>query len=258
MTDSTQQARFWHSMRSMASPPHFVAMSQHISRWLFWIATVLGLSAVWYALQFAPVDAQQGEVYRILYWHVPCAWMSMLLYLVAAFYALLFWVYRTKVAAVMMRAALPTGAWMTLLALVTGALWGKPTWGTYWVWDARLMSELLLLFIYLGLMAVANLLEDASKTDRALAIFIWVGLFNIPLIYFSVIYWNTLHQGASIGMGSGSHMDTEMRWTLLACVLALWALCAGLVLSRARLYLVARVGRLSLLTQDENLGKGSL
>lgn len=243
MTDTTQHLSLWLRVRRLVSPPHFVEMSQHISYWLFWISAILGVLGLVYAMRFAPVDAQQGEVYRILYWHVPCAWMSMLLYLVAAFYAFLFWVYHTKVAAVMMRAALPTGAWMTLLALVTGALWGKPTWGTYWVWDARLMSELLLLFIYLGLLAVANLLEDASKTDRALAIFIWVGLFNIPLIYFSVIYWNTLHQGASIGMGSGSHMDAEMRWTLLVCVLALWALCAGLVLSRARLYLIARDAR---------------
>ena len=133
------------------------------------------------------------------------------------------------------------------IALVTGSLWGKPTWGTYWVWDARLTSELILLFLYIGLIAIASLVEDESKTDRALALFIVVGLVNIPLIYFSVIYWNTLHQGASLGMTGESRMAMEMKLTLLFCTLAVWAGCASLVLARARWMLIYRENRLGLI-----------
>jgi len=227
----------------LSSPPVFLRLSAQASCWLGWAAAIMALIGFGYALFFAPVDAQQGDVYRILYIHVPTAWMSMFLYVLASLYATLHWVYRTKVSAVMMRALLPTGAWMTLLALVTGALWGKPTWGTYWVWDARLTSELILLFIYIGLIALASMVEDESKTDRALALFIVVGLVNIPLIYFSVVYWNTLHQGASIGMAGASRMATEMKLTLLLCTLAVWAACAALVLARARWMLLWRESR---------------
>lgn len=228
------------SLVKLSSPPTFLALSAKWGRRCLLLALVLGVVGFTYALGFAPVDAQQGDVYRILYLHVPVAWMSMFLYILASGYALLHWVYRTKVSAVMMRAMLPTGAWMAFLALVTGALWGKPTWGTYWVWDARLTSELLLLFIYMGLMAIGGMLEDQSKTDRALAIFTLVGLVNIPLIYFSVVYWNTLHQGASITMTGQSKMASEMLYTLLICTLSVWALCAGLVLLRARFSLQLR------------------
>jgi heme exporter protein C len=192
------------------------------------------------ALGLLPVDAQQGQVYRIIYVHVPAAWMSMFLYTVASGYALMFWVWGTDVSGVMMKAFLPTGAWMTAVALVTGSLWGKPTWGTYWVWDARLTSELLLLFIYLGLIALSSLVEDETKVDRVLAVAIVIGLVNIPLIYFSVIYWNTLHQGMSLGAPGASRMAPEMRWTLLACVFGLWMICAGIVLARARIKLLER------------------
>jgi len=218
----------------LSSPPVFLRLSAQASCWLGLAAALMAVAGFGYALFLAPVDAQQGEVYRILYIHVPTAWMSMFLYVLASVYATIHWVYRTKVSAVLMRAMLPTGAWMTLLALVTGALWGKPTWGTYWVWDARLTSELILLFIYIGLIALASMVEDASKTDRALSLFILVGLVNIPLIYFSVVYWNTLHQGASLGMAGESRMASEMKLTLLVCTLSVWAGCAALVLARAR------------------------
>lgn len=218
----------------LSSPPVFLRLSAKASCWLGLAAALMAVAGFGYALFLAPVDAQQGEVYRILYIHVPTAWMSMFLYVLASVYATIHWVYRSKVSAVLMRALLPTGAWMTLLALVTGALWGKPTWGTYWVWDARLTSELILLFIYIGLIALASMVEDASKTDRALSLFILVGLVNIPLIYFSVVYWNTLHQGASLGMAGESRMASEMKLTLLVCTLSVWAGCAALVLARAR------------------------
>lgn len=209
-------------------------------RFLIPASIFLGAAGLYAALFFAPTDEQQGEVYRVLYIHVPAAWMSMLIYVVASGYATLHCVYRTSVSAVMLRALMPTGAWMAVLALVTGSLWGKPTWGTYWIWDARLTSELLLLFIYLGLMAVASLVEDENKTDRLLSWFTLIGLVNIPLIYFSVIFWNTLHQGASLSVSGPSRMAAEMKWSLILCTVALWAVCIALVLARARWLLFRR------------------
>lgn len=223
----------------LSSPPVFFQTAGRLVPFLLAIGIVLFALGSWWGLFTTPPDAVQGEVYRAIYVHVPTAWMSMFLYTVATGYAVLHWIYKTDVSAVMMRAFLPLGAWMTVAALVTGSLWGKPTWGTYWVWDARLTSELLLLFIYLGLMALNGMVEDETKVDRVLAVAMVVGLVNIPLIYFSVIYWNTLHQGMTFGSG-GNRMAPEMRHALLACVLGIWALCAALVLKRARWMLVAR------------------
>ena len=228
------------SLMRLAAPPTFFRVSGTLIRLLTPAALALGAVGLWLALFVAPVDAQQGEVYRALYVHVPAAWMSMFLYTLAAGYGALHWVYRTPVSAVMLRAMLPTGAWMTAVTLVTGALWGKPTWGTYWVWDARLTSELLLLFIYLGLMALASRVEDETRVDRALSLFTLVGLVNIPLIYFSVVFWNTLHQGASLGAPGAPRMDDDMKIALMICTLAMWFACAALVLFRARWMLVRR------------------
>ena len=224
----------------LSSPPVFFNVTGKVLPWLVTGSLILGAIGLWSALFVTPTDAQQGEVYRVLYVHVPTAWMSMLLYVVASFYAALHLVFRTSVSAVMMRAMLPTGAWMTALALVTGSLWGKPTWGTYWIWDARLTFELLLLFIYLGLIAVASLIEDERKTDQLLGVFTLVGLVNIPLIYFSVVFWNTLHQGASLSMSGGSKMATIMKNTLFICVFAMWLGCAALAMARARWQLLER------------------
>lgn len=164
----------------------------------------------------------------------------MLLYLVSAGYAALFLIFRTPVSAVMMRATWPTGACFTLVALVTGALWGRPTWGTYWVWDARLTSELILLFLYLGLMALANAIEDEDKSDRAAAVLSLLGVVNIPIIYFSVRWWNTLHQGASINFDRAPSMATIMLIGMLLMALAAWSYAIATVLSRARWALLAR------------------
>lgn len=231
------------ALKQLGSPPRFFDVSGPAARMLAWAALALAVPGLWLALVGTPTDEQQGEVYRVLYIHVPTAWMSMFLYLVATGYAVLFWVWRSPVSAVMMRALLPTGAWMTVVALVSGAVWGKPTWGTYWVWDARLTSELMLLFIYLGLMALANLVEDESKTDRALALFTVVGAVNIPLIYFSVVFWNTLHQGMSIGAPGAARMAPEMKAALFICTFAVWFACAAIVLVRGRWLLVMREAR---------------
>ncbi|MCQ8896272.1 heme ABC transporter permease CcmC [Limnobacter humi] len=224
---------------SWASPPKFLEATRRLWKVLGMLGWVLMLAGLYLGLAIAPVDAQQGEVYRVLYVHVPAAWMSMFLYLVACLYAGMNWVYRGPVSAVMMRALLPTGAWMTALALVTGSLWGKPTWGTYWVWDARMTSELLLLFIYLGLMALSQLSADASKSDRVLAIGLLIGAVNIPLIYGSVVFWNTLHQGYSVSL-SGSRLHPDIAQALVLCVLGFWLCCASTVLNRARQALLAR------------------
>ena len=230
-------------LKQLGSPPVFFRLSGPAAVWLARAAVLLAIPGLWLALAGTPTDAQQGEVYRIIYLHVPAAWMSMFLYSVATGYAVLFWIWRSPVSAVMMRALLPTGAWMTVVALVTGSLWGKPTWGTYWVWDARLTSELMLLFIYLGLMALSSLVEDEHKTDRALALFTVVGMVNIPLIYFSVVFWNTLHQGMSIGAPGAARMAPEMKITLLICTFAVWFACAAIVLVRGRWLLALREAR---------------
>lgn len=223
----------------LASPPKFHALASWFWVWLL-LAGVLFLGLGLYTgLFLAPVDVQQGEVYRAIYVHVPTAWMSMFLYLVACGYAMLNWIYRSDVSAVMMRALLPTGAWMTALALLTGALWGKPTWGTYWVWDARMTSELLLLFIYLGLIALGQLATDPAKADRVLAVGLLIGAVNIPLIYLSVVFWNTLHQGYSVSM-SGSRIHPDIATGMWLCVLGFWLICASTVLNRARRLLVQR------------------
>ena len=230
-------------LKQLGSPPVFFRLSGPAAVWLARAAILLAIPGLWLALAGTPTDAQQGEVYRIIYLHVPAAWMSMFLYSVATGYAVLFWIWRSPVSAVMMRALLPTGAWMTVVALVTGSLWGKPTWGTYWVWDARLTSELMLLFIYLGLTALSSLVEDEHKTDRALALFTVVGMVNIPLIYFSVVFWNTLHQGMSIGAPGAARMAPEMKITLLICTFAVWFACAAIVLVRGRWLLALREAR---------------
>ena len=230
-------------LKQLGSPPRFFQVSGPLSRWLAIAAVVLAAPGLWLALFGTPTDAQQGEVYRIIYLHVPAAWMSMFLYTVATGYAVLYWIWRSPVSAVMMRALLPTGAWMTVVALVTGSLWGKPTWGTYWVWDARLTSELMLLFIYFGLMAISSLVEDESKTDRALALFTVVGMVNIPLIYFSVVFWNTLHQGMSIGAPGAARMAPEMKAALLICTFSVWFACAAIALTRGRWLLAIREAR---------------
>ncbi len=223
----------------LSSPPIFYSLASKFHLIFGALGLFLLVISISYAMISTPIDAQQGLVYKVIYVHVPSAWMSMFLYFVATIYAIIFWIWRTDVAAVMMRSILPTGAWMTLLAIITGSLWGKSTWGTYWVWDARLTTELLLLFIYLGLIAVSKMIEDEEKTDKALSIMIVLGIFNIPLIYFSVIFWNTLHQGFSLGASSAS-VASEIKLALLLCTISFWLITFSLVLLRAKGQIVFR------------------
>ena len=225
---------------TFAAPVRFYALSERAMPWL-WVATLLlGAAGLYLGLVVAPTDATQGEVYRILFLHVPAAWLSMLLYLAMAFWAVVGWAFKARMGGVLARAIAPTGALFTLLALVTGSLWGQPTWGTWWVWDARLTSELILLFLYLGFMGLVNAIDEPARADAAGALLALVGAVNVPVIYFSVRWWNTLHQGASISMTAAPRMAEQMLQALLLCTLALWAYAFAVVLRRAQAGILAR------------------
>ncbi len=230
--------------RRFASPRQAFALAGRLRGPLLGLAALLWLAGLWVGLGVAPTDHQQGEVYRIIFIHVPAAWLSMVVYLAMAFWAALGWVLNTRVSFVMVRALAPSGALLTALALLTGALWGQPTWGSWWVWDARLTSELLLLFLYLGVLALQSAIEDERRADRAVALLALVGALNVPVIYFSVRWWNTLHQGASIKLDAAPSMAGLMLLGLLLCTAALWAQVAGVVLGRFQGLLLRRLGGL--------------
>jgi heme exporter protein C len=199
--------------------------------------TVYGL---YIGLGVAPTDFQQGESYRIIFIHVPTAWTAMVLYVAMAFWAAVGLIFNARVAAMLAQAIAPTGALMAFLALWTGALWGKPTWGTWWVWDARLTSTLILLFLYIGYMSLRAAIEDERRADRASAVLAIVGVVNVPIIYFSVKWWNTLHQGASVSLTKSPTMAAIMLQGMLVMALALWAYCFAVVFARARLVILER------------------
>ena len=191
---------FWY-----ASPQTFYLLAGSMARVAAIAAAVLTIAGLYVGFIVAPTDAQQGEAYRIIFIHVPAAWMSMVLYLVMAFWAAIGLAFNTRLSGMMASAIAPTGALFTFIALWTGSLWGKPTWGTWWVWDARLTSELILLFLYIGFLSLHAAIEDVRRADRAAALLALVGAINVPIIYFSVKWWNTLHQGASVSLTTVSY-----------------------------------------------------
>ena len=223
-----------------AAPARFDALAGAVTPWL-WLATI-GFAAAGLYVGFivAPVDATQGNAYRIIFLHVPAAWMSMLLYMVMAFWATIGWAFRARMGSMLARAIAPTGAMFTALALWTGALWGKPSWGTWWVWDARLTSELILLFLYLGYIALVEAIDDPRRGDQAGALLSLVGAINVPVIYFSVRWWNTLHQGATISLTAAPKMASTMLTAMLLMTLACWAYAFAVVFTRARAIIVER------------------
>ncbi|MGH8638358.1 MAG: heme ABC transporter permease CcmC [Burkholderiales bacterium] len=223
-----------------ASPAAFYPVAGMLAPWFMAAAALLALAGLYMGLIAAPTDFQQGDAYRIIYVHVPAAWMSMLIYVVMAFYAVLYFTFNTRLSAMMMNALAPTGAMFTFLALWTGALWGRPTWGTYWVWDARLTSELILLFLYLGFMALHAAIEDARRADKAAALVAIVGVVNVPIIYFSVQWWNTLHQGASVSVTASPAMASIMLAGMLVMGLAAWMYAIGAALMRVQSIIVER------------------
>jgi heme exporter protein C len=220
---------FW-----FASPQTFFPLAGRIALACWAGAAVLAAAGLYVGFFVAPTDAQQGEAYRIIFIHVPAAWMSMFLYVVMAFWAALGLAFNTRLSSMMASAIAPTGAWMTFLALWTGALWGRPTWGAYWVWDARLTSELILLFLYLGFMALQAAIDDPRRADRAGALLAIVGVVNVPIIYFSVQWWNTLHQGASVSLTRAPSMASTMLAGMLLMALALWLYSIAASLTRVR------------------------
>jgi heme exporter protein C len=223
-----------------AAPSRAYHLAGRLLPWC-WAATALfAVAGLVVGLGLAPTDFQQGDAYRIIFIHVPAAWMSMLIYLALAFWAALGLVLNTRLSAMMASALAPTGALMSFLALWTGALWGKPTWGTWWAWDARLTSELLLLFLYVGFMALQAATDDPRRADRAGAVLAIVGVVNVPIIYFSVKWWNTLHQGASINLDRAPSMAAVMLWGLLLMTAAFWAWCAAAALHRLRSLVLER------------------
>ncbi len=219
---------------SLAAPSRFYALAGQLLPW-FWVAALLlGVVGLYIGFFVAPTDHQQGESYRIIFIHVPAAWMSMLIYLVMAFWAAWGWMLNARMASMYARALAPTGAMFTLLALWTGALWGKPTWGTWWVWDARITSEFILLLLYLGYIALTEAIDDARRAAHAGALLALVGAVNIPVIYFSVRWWNTLHQGATISMTAAPKMAHSMLTAMLLLTFSFWAYSFAVAFTRAR------------------------
>jgi heme exporter protein C len=208
---------------------------------LFWVATIVLIGIGLYMSFFvAPTDYKQGEGYRIIFVHVPAAWMSMFIYLVMAFWSVIGLIFNTRLSAMMSQALAPTGAMFTFVALWTGAFWGKPMWGTWWVWDARITSELILLFLYLGYIALIGSIEDRRRSDKAGAILLLVGVVNIPIIYFSVEWWNTLHQGSTIKMNDQTSMDETMLTAMLVMALGFWAYTIAVALGRVQQIILQR------------------
>ena len=225
-----------------ASPQSFYPLAGRMLPWFAAAAVLLAVAGLAIAFIVAPTDFQQGEVYRIIFIHVPAAWMAMFVYLVMAGYAILTLALRARLPAMMTLALAPTGALMAAISLWTGALWGKPTWGTYWAWDARMTSTLILLFLYLGYLALVNAIEDTQRADRAGAVLVLVGVVNVPIIYFSVQWWNTLHQGASVSVTGGTTMATTMLQGMLVMTLAAWCYCIACALHRVRSIIIEREG----------------
>ncbi len=223
-----------------AAPQRFYRLAGQLLPWCFVLASLLAVWGLYIGLWLAPTDAQQGEAYRIIFVHVPTAWMSMVVYLAMAGWAGVGLVFNSRLASMMACALAPTGALMTFLALWTGALWGKPTWGAWWVWDARLTSELVLLFLYIGFMSLHAAIDDPRRADRAAGLLALVGVVNVPIIYFSVKWWNTLHQGASVSFTKSPSMASTMLLGMLVMALACWAYCIAAALLRVRSIIVER------------------
>jgi len=223
-----------------ASPATFYPLAGKLVPLFAGGAVILAAIGLYIGLVVAPTDFQQGDAYRIIFLHVPAAWMSMFLYVVMAGWSALALGLNTRLSAMMAQAIAPTGALMTLIALASGAFWGRPTWGTYWAWDARMTSELILLFLYLGVIALRNAIDDPRRADRACGVLALTGVVNIPIIYFSVQWWNTLHQGGTVSFTKAPSMESIMLAGMLIMSFAAWFYAIAAVLARARTIIVER------------------
>lgn len=224
----------WNWIQTQSSPRNFYTTAGKLIPWFAAGALILTVWGLYLGLIVAPTDYQQGESYRIIYIHVPAAWMSLFIYMVMAISAAIGLIWQIRMADMVAAASAPIGAAFAFIALVTGSLWGKPMWGTYWVWDARLTSELILLFLYFGYMALQSAIEDQRTADKASGLLAIVGVVNIPIIHYSVEWWNTLHQGATVTKFDKPSIVTEMLIPLLMMAVAFKLFYAAVVLVRAR------------------------
>jgi len=238
-------------INQLANPTRFMALSKALLPWIGGLSALLFGIGFYGAFFSAPADYQQGETIRIMYIHVPSAWLAMFFYTLMTVSALGALVWRHPLAEVAQKAAAPIGASFALICLVTGALWGRPMWGTYWVWDARLTSMLVLLLIYLAIIALWRTIDEPTQAGRAVSILTLVGFVNIPIIKFSVDWWNTLHQPASVFRMDGPTIHPSMLWPLLVCALAfsLFSVALHLIAMRTEI-MRRRIRTLTILAAD--------
>jgi len=217
-----------------AAPANFYPLAGKMIPWFAILTALLFVAGLYVGFFVAPTDFQQGEAYRIIFIHVPAAWMGMFLYVLMAIYAGVGWAFNARLASMMATAISPTGAIFTFISLVTGSLWGRPAWGVWWVWDARLTSTLILMFLYIGFISLQSSIDDPRRADRAGAILALVGVINVPIIYFSVQWWNSLHQGATIRIANKPTMAPTMLAAMLILLAACWMYSIAVVLVRVR------------------------
>jgi heme exporter protein C len=229
-------------LHKLGSPPTFYRFAGAVRPWAMGLALLAGAIGLYGGLVLAPADYQQGDAYRIIFIHVPSAWMSMFVYAVMGVSGFMALVWRMKLAEVVAMESAPIGAAFTLITLVTGSLWGKPMWGTWWTWDARLTSELVLLFLYLGVIGLYHAFEDRRQGARAASFLAIIGVINVPIVHYSVVWWNTLHQGSTVNVFGHSKMAWDMLWPLLVMTLATKAYYAASLCRRARTDLLALEG----------------
>jgi heme exporter protein C len=222
-----------------SAPSTFYGLAGKLAPWFAWSSAILFATGLYIGFFMAPTDAVQSEAYRIIFIHVPASMMSMFLYMVMAGYAALGLIFNTRLSAMMASAIAPTGALFTVISLWTGALWGKPMWGAWWMWDARMTSELILLFLYLGFIALHASIDEPRRADRAAALLAIVGSVNVPIIYFSVKWWNTLHQGSTIKF-SGTSMHIAMQQAMFTILAACWLYAIAVALARVRSIILER------------------
>ena len=220
------------------SPPTFYRLTGLLNPWLFAAALLIGAVGIYGGLVLAPADYQQSDAYRIIFIHVPCAWMGLFAYFFMAVNAFIALIWRIKISEILAMASAPVGAVFTAITLATGSIWGKPLWGPWWTWDARLTSELVLLYLYLGVIGLYNAIEDRRQAARAAAFLALIGVVNVPIVHFSVNWWNTLHQGSTVRLLGPSRIDSSMLWPLLLLALATHIWFFASVFARSRVSLL--------------------
>ncbi|MDH3748235.1 MAG: heme ABC transporter permease [Gammaproteobacteria bacterium] len=234
----------WTFFHKLASPPHFYRLAKTLIPWFAVPGYLLLVYGTYAGLFLAPPDYQQGDAFRIIYVHVPAAYLSMMAYMILAVAGGIGLIWRMKLAHAVAASAAPIGASFTFLALATGSIWGRPMWGTWWEWtDPRLMSELILLFLYFGYMALRGAIDDTAKADKASAVLALVGAVNVPIIHFSVEWWSSLHQGPTLVREGGPAMDTAMLYPLLAMIFGFTFVFGAMLLRRIRTEVLHRERR---------------